>query len=76
MGDMVKYKIEIEPNDLIYIGALLDKQPHGDVARIIASIQPQITAQDAAELARRQAEFDTAVQSEIERRNASPSKET
>lgn len=62
MGLLVKYKIEIEAADLVYIGNLLDKQPHGEVAKIVAAIQPQITAQDAAEKARSDAAWQAARQ--------------
>lgn len=79
MGVLVKYNIAIEGEYLVYIGSLLDKQPHCEVAKIIVAIQPQITAQDQAEKERSDAAWQAARQAwfdeETARRAASKSDE-
>lgn len=56
----MKYKIEIDPKHLVYIGNLLDKQPHGEVVAMVCDIQAQITAQDEAQRASNAAGFEKA----------------
>lgn len=63
MGVLVNYQFEnISAADLALIGAALDALPHGKVQQLVAKMQAQITAQDAAERDKIRAAQDAAVE--------------
>lgn len=49
MGILVTYSISLSGADLKTIGEALDALPHGRVAKLVASVQTQINAQETVE---------------------------
>jgi hypothetical protein len=66
MGALVKYVIEMEPNEVVDLGRIIDcardcEVPFVRIVRLVSTMQAQIAAQDRAE-----AERQTAAKASLE----------